>query len=66
LITQLVRVMGVDSVRSYAGYIAAFVVLMLVGVLDAEIHMDLTMIEEISHGHEPCWFMQWRCDDIVR
>lgn len=52
--------------RSYAGYIAAFVVLMLVGVLDAEIHMDLTMIEEISHGHEPCWFMQWRCDDIVR
>ena len=27
LATQLVQVTGVDSVRSYAGYIAAFVVL---------------------------------------
>ena len=66
LATQLVRVVGSGSVRSCAGYIADLSMLMFVGVLDAEIHMDLTIIEEISHGHKPCWFVQWRCNDIVR
>ena len=41
--------------RSYAGYIASFCYVELVGVLDAEFHRDSMMIREISHGHEPCW-----------